>query len=145
MNDMKQALIRYYRIRVKNIFDIRYMAKMAEFTAEDLKKLTEKHLKVMPFKKYLTTSPWELPLTERHSEYAANNAHISMELFKFFAEKLKSFVPFTNHLSYVQYIINEYCSNYLNLNYTDSDTTNQNKSNDVENEIPFYTSVHRQA
>ncbi|XP_055323542.1 exonuclease 3'-5' domain-containing protein 2 isoform X4 [Sitodiplosis mosellana] len=115
-------LARDYGVCVASTFDLRYLAAMTGCKTGGLAKMSEDHLKVTLDKNWrIRCSDWEAPtLNEKQINYAATDAHVGIELFKFFAEKLepKGFVK--KQSAYVQRIIDEYCFSFIDLTYSGS-------------------------
>lgn len=106
-------------IRVEGTFDLRFMG--AGFWPEGLKKMANKYLDAdleteHDFEFHLH---WEHPtLDEEHIDYAAQDVFQSVELFKFFGQKLENEGFFETKSSYVQHIIECHCNQYLDLKYS---------------------------
>lgn len=72
----------------------------------------------------IRSSDWEAPeLNDRQIDYAAKDAHVAVELFKYFAEKLKPRRTFENPSSYIKGIINDYCLRYFDFNFNHTTRT----------------------
>lgn len=110
------SLIREYGVYVSSTLDVRFMAEMTGLTPKYAGQMIAKYYN------HVFESCWTKQLTEQQIEYAANDPHVSIELFKFFGEKLKLITPFKEQSSLIRYIIDEYCDEYLGLNYDVSDT-----------------------
>lgn len=110
-------LVRDYGICVASTFDLRYMAKIADCRPGGLAKMSEDYIKVKLDKNWrIRCSDWEAPtLSQKQINYAANDAHVGIELFKFFAAKLQPKRLFEKQSTYVKHIIDEYCFRYLDL------------------------------
>lgn len=114
-----EYLARDYGICVASTFDLRYLAAMTNCRTGGLGKMSEDYLMVKLDKNWrIRCSDWESPkLNEKQINYAAKDAHVGIELFRFFAEKLKPKRLFDKQSNYVQNIIDEYCFRYFDLNY----------------------------
>lgn len=112
-------LVQDYGVCVASTFDLRYMAAMTGCRTGGLGKMSEDYLKVKLDKNWrIRCSDWEAPiLNDKQIDYAAKDAHVAVELFKYFAEKLQSKRLFEKQSTYVQHIINEYCFRYFDINY----------------------------
>lgn len=70
---------------------------------------------------------WEAPtLNEKQLDYAAKDAHVGVELFKFFAGKLRPKGVFEKESAYVKTIIDDYCFRYFDLNYNGAQVVAKN-------------------
>lgn len=112
-------LVQDYGVCVASTLDLRYMAAMTKCRTGGLGKMSEDYLKVKLDKNWrIRCSDWEAPeLNDKQIDYAAKDAHVAVELFKYFAAKLQPKKLFENQCLYVQHIINEYCFRYLDINY----------------------------
>lgn len=113
-------MVRDYGVCVASTFDLRYLAAMTGCRPGGLSKMSEDYLKVKLDKDWrLRCSDWEAPtLNKRQLDYAAKDAHVGIELFKFFAARLKPKGTFETQSAYVQHIIDEYCFRYLDISYS---------------------------
>lgn len=129
-------LVRDYGICVASTLDLRYLAIMCGHRPGGLAKLSEDHLNVKLDKNWrIRCSDWEAStLTSKQIEYAAKDAHVAIELFKKFANKLNPKSYFSNTTKYVEQFVNEYCFNYFDTNFsgpqnfTKNQKTKQNDS-----------------
>lgn len=135
-------LARDYGVCVASTFDLRYLAAMTGCRSGGLAKMSEDYLKVILDKNWrIRCSDWEAPtLNEKQIDYAAKDAHVGIELFKFFAERLKSKGLLENQSTYVKNIIDDYCFRFIDLTYSgtqviskesQSQKTKKNESNSV--------------
>lgn len=127
-----------YGVCVASTFDVRYLAVMAGCKAGGLAKLSEDYLKVKIDKNWrIRCSDWEQPtLNEKQIAYAANDAHVGIELFKFFAEKLepKRFVE--KQSAYVKHIIDDYCFRFIDLTYSGSQVVSKDSQSQKSKQNP---------
>lgn len=95
------------------------MANEAGCRHAGLKRMTEEYLKIKLIEPHWRIYyKWEdRTLGQELIDYAANDAHSSIELFKFFANKLQAKGELEEQSTYIQHIITEYCSVYLNRKY----------------------------
>lgn len=112
-------LVQDYGVCVASTLDLRYMAAMTGCRPGGLGKMSEDYLKVKLDKNWrIRCSDWEAPsLSEKQLDYAAKDAHVAVELFKYFAARLQTKKLFEKESTYVQHIINEYCFRYFDINY----------------------------
>lgn len=124
-------LVQDYGVCVASTFDLRYMAAMTNCRTGGLGKLSEDYLKVKLDKNWrIRCSDWEAPeLNHKQIDYAAKDAHVAIELFKYFAAKLQPKKLFEKQSVYVQHIFNEYCFRYLDINYNGAHAVSRNSSN----------------
>ncbi|XP_031626495.1 exonuclease 3'-5' domain-containing protein 2 [Contarinia nasturtii] len=108
-----------YGVCVASTLDLRYLAEMTECYPGGLGKMSEKYLKVKLNKDWrIRCSDWEAPiLNEKQIDYAAKDAHVGIELFKFFIAKLERRRVFEKQSTYLQRIIDEYCFRYLDIGF----------------------------
>lgn len=125
-------LVQDYGVCVASTFDLRYMAAMTGCRPGGLGKMSEDYLKVKLDKNWrIRCSDWEAPtLSEKQLDYAAKDAHVAIELFKFFAARLQAKKLFEKETTYVQHIINEYCFRFFDISYNGAKVvpTNSQKS-----------------
>lgn len=108
-----------YGVCVASTLDLRYLAAMTNCRPGGLGKMSEEYINVKLDKNWrIRCSDWEAQiLTQKQIQYAANDAHVSIELFKVFAYKLRP-KKMTEKLStYVRSIIDDYCFSYMDANY----------------------------
>lgn len=124
-------LVRDYGVCVASTFDLRYLAAMTGCRPGGLGKMSEDYLKVKLDKNWrIRCSDWEAPiLNDKQIDYAAKDAHVAVELFKYFAEKLQSKRLFEKQSTYVQHIINEYCFRYFDINYNGAQVVPKDSQN----------------
>lgn len=110
------------------------MANAAGCRHAGLKRMSEEYLKIK-----LVEPHWRIfykwedrTLGQELIEYAANDAHASIELFNFFANQLQVKGELEEQSTYIQHIITEYCSVYLNKKYEDSNQIRQLTSNQFQ-------------
>lgn len=61
---------------------------------------------------------WEAPtLNSKQIDYAAKDAHVGIELFKFFSSKLNRQGLFEKQSTYLKNFIDEYCYRYLDIGF----------------------------
>ncbi|XP_055322331.1 exonuclease 3'-5' domain-containing protein 2-like [Sitodiplosis mosellana] len=109
-----------YRLKVAGVMDLKYLAKKCKCKSQGIGKLSEEVLKVRLShkEKGLLTQKihkkWENDaLDDENIKYAADDAHVAIELFKKFQEKLMQ--PTTcsgDQTKDVQKFIDEYCMSY---------------------------------
>lgn len=106
-----------YGIRVDNWFDLRYMAVLAKCQPGKLRTMAENNLK-LKLNDDCKVSDWDAnPLTDEQIEYAENDVKVSIELFKYFAERIYDGHPFRGKEGRIQYVIDNFCSKFSNLKY----------------------------
>lgn len=130
-------MARDYGICVASTFDLRYLALLTNCRAGGLGKMSEDYLNVKLDKNWrIRCSDWESPtLNNKQLDYAAKDAHVGIELFRFFADRLKPKGFFDKPSNYVQYIIDEYCFRYIDLNFSSQVVAQDNqKSKKSSNE-----------
>lgn len=112
-------LVKDYGVCVASTFDLRYMAALCNCRPGGLAKMSEDYLNVKLEKNWrIRCSDWEAPtLSKMQTDYAANDAHVAIELFKYFSDKLEPKPFLQNQSKYVQYIVDEYCFQYFDINY----------------------------
>lgn len=108
-----------YGIKVTNTLDLRYLAEMTACRPESLNKMAKQYLKVELNKdRRIVCSDWEATtLDEEQIEYAAKDAHVGLELFKFFVARLKRRRLLKKYFSY-----NENISGVNSLKSNSSET-----------------------
>lgn len=123
-----QYLVRDYGVCVASTFDLRYLAAMTECSPGGLGRMSEDYLKVKLDKNWrIRCSDWEAPiLSNKQIDYAAKDAHVTIELFKFFAAKLQPKRVLEKQSNYVQNIIDEYCFRYLDIPYNGARSVSKN-------------------
>lgn len=102
-----------YGVRVAGTLDLRYMAKAAGCFPGGLKMMTERYLRSFGFLFYENArcSDWENPnLSHEQIQYAASDVEASIELCKYFAEKI---APRKD----VDYTIKNYCSQFIDKSF----------------------------
>lgn len=112
-------LARDYGICVASTLDLRYMAWMCHLRTGGLAKLSEMYLNIFLDKDWrIRCSDWEAPiLSKTQIEYAAKDAHVGIELFKFFAHQMKPMPIFGNQTKHIESILNDKCFPYFDLNF----------------------------
>lgn len=112
-------LAKDYGVCVASTLDLRFLAVQSQCRAGGLAKLSEEHLNVKLDKDWhIRCSDWEAnKLNQVQIAYAAKDAHVAIELFKVFAEKLKPRPFWMNSKKYVDEIIDRYCFSYLDLHF----------------------------
>lgn len=118
-------LAKDYGVCVASTLDLRYLAAQCQCRAGGLAKLSEEHLNVKLDKAWhIRCSDWEANVLNKvQISYAAKDAHVAIELFKVFAEKLKPRPFWMNTKKYVDEIIDQYCFSYLDLHFKAIHTT----------------------
>lgn len=106
-----------HRVRVRSTLDLRYMAVLAECQPGKLSKMAEENLK-LKLDKSEVFSDWNAQtLNEKQIEYASKDVHASIELFKYFLDRIyDGWIPRTDK-DRVQYVIERFCSKFLELPY----------------------------
>lgn len=112
-------MIKDYGIsHIASTLDIRYLARDSGLMENNdgLAKLSETHLKVQLNKnRCINSLGWrDKNLLPVRIEYAANDVHASIELFKVFQMKLKPISSDCNQKTHIQDFIKEYCVKHLN-------------------------------
>lgn len=121
-------LARDYGVCVANTFDVRYMAALSGCRTGGLAKMSEDYLKVKLDKNSrIRCSDWEAPsLNNTQIDYAAKDAHVGIELFKYFADKLRTKRVLEKETSYVQSIVDDYCFRYFDIPFSSQVAANNN-------------------
>lgn len=106
-----------HRVRVRSTLDLRYMAVLAKCQPGKLSKMAEEYLK-LKLDKSGVFSDWNAQtLNEKQIEYASKDVHASIELFKYFVDRIyDGWIPRTDK-DRVQYVIERFCSKFLELPY----------------------------
>lgn len=96
--DQAQFLIQHYNIFVGSILDLCEMDKSTDYSAANLRKICK---------------------TDFHVKFneQTNFAFVLIELFKAYAGKLLPKKPDENEKVYVERIIREHCSKYVDMSY----------------------------
>lgn len=112
-------LVQDYGVCVASALDLRYMAAMTGCRSGGLGKMSLDYLNVKLDKDWrIRCSDWEIPtLNLKQIDYAAKDAHVAIELFKLFADKLQPKRMLEKQSDYVRNIIDDYCYQYLDLPY----------------------------
>lgn len=112
-------IARDYGVCVASTFDLRFMAVQSNCQSGGLAKLSAEHLNVKLDKNWhIRCSDWEAQnLTKNQLKYAASDAHVAIELFKVFAEKVKPKPVWWTMEKYVKEIIDLHCFKYLDIHY----------------------------
>lgn len=118
-------LAKDYGVCVASTLDLRFLAAQSQCRAGGLAKLSEDHLNVKLNKDWhIRCSDWEAnTLNKVQIDYAAKDAHVAIELFKVFAEKLKPRPFWMNTKKYTDEIIDKHCFRYLDLHFKAIHTT----------------------
>lgn len=129
-------LARDYGVCVASTFDLRYLAAMTGCRPGGLAKMSEDYLKVKLDKDWrIRCSDWEAPtLHEKQLDYAAKDAHVGIELFKYFAEKLEKKGLIAKRSTYVKYIVDEYCFRFIDLTYSGSQAVSKDNQKSKKNQ-----------
>lgn len=99
-----------YGVRVASTLDLRFMANAAACQPGGLDKMARDYLGIS-LNKSTQCSNWDADkLSRTQIEYAAQDVHVALELFKWFAEKIAPGRDPT-------FIIEHHLSRYINLNY----------------------------
>lgn len=120
-----------YGVRVATTLDLRYMAEITGHHPGGLKKLSENCINVKLNKNDKRIHLlWESPtLQPKQITYAANDAHVGIELFKFFANKLQQTSPIDCQ-TYVDCIMRNFSCKKLNKKYKQKPKPKQTSSAD---------------
>lgn len=112
-------LARDYGVCVASTFDLRHMAVMCGYRPGGLSKLSENYLNVKLDKNWrIRCSDWEAPtLTSIQIDYAAKDAHVAIELFKMFANKLIPAPLIGDRVKHLEQIVNDYCFKFFDVHY----------------------------
>lgn len=113
-------LAKDYGVCVASTLDLRYLAVECGYRPGGLAQLSMEHLKVQLDKNWrVRCSDWEAEtLMNMQIEYAAKDAHVGVELFRKFADKLKPKKLFENHTKHLKAFIDEYCFKYLDASFS---------------------------
>lgn len=115
-------LARDYRSQVNGTFELSHLAKNCQYKSAGLASLAQEVLNVkLPYKKRGLVAcrmykKWENDtLDDENIKYAANDVHVSIELFKKFQEKLTTENPVKNdkQTKNLQDFINQYCTPHI--------------------------------
>lgn len=120
-NQDAKKLNKDYRLEVKGILDLALLAKKCRYKGTGLANLAQEVLNVkLPLKKdglivRKLHSEWEKDnLKDENIKYAANDVHVSIELFKKFEEKLSAETPVENSKkTNLQQFIYVYCAPHV--------------------------------
>lgn len=83
-----------------------------------LKIMSGEYLKVKLIPNKRISNQWEnRTLDNKHINYAAKDAHVAIELFKFFANKLQLRSALEEQKTYLQSVIDTYCRIYFNKTF----------------------------
>lgn len=115
-----KKLVKDYHVDVSSTLDLKILAKKCKISAVGLGGLSESVLHVKLDHKIsgrmasIFHSRWENDtLDEEHIKYAANDAYVSIELFKKFQEKLMKENRSGNLAQDVQHLLEEHCEEYV--------------------------------
>lgn len=125
-------LVKDYSINsVASTLDLRSLAQKCDFQPYGLGRLSEEHLKVQLNKNAcVSAAGWEdQDLKDIRIEYAAKDVHVSIELFKLFAEKLKPKPEYVDVKQHLQDFIEEYCVPHLNVKWIQPKSNPQLRNN----------------
>lgn len=107
------------------------MAYFAECNPGKLSKMSEDYLDIKLNKESATHSGWEDDvLSANQKEYAAKDAYVGIELFKYFAEEIKPAASFESKKSHVQFIIQKY-HQFFDIPYNGSQGVPEDFINDL--------------
>lgn len=124
-------LAKDYGICVASTLDVRFMAMLCDCQPGGLGAMSKRYLNVYLEKNWRTScSDWEAKiLTAKQIDYAAKDAHVGIELFRYFADKLapKPFLASTTN--HVKSIIDEKCFYYLDQPFSGKSRFAVNSSN----------------
>lgn len=120
-NQDASKLKKDYRLEVKGTLDLARLAKKCRYKGTGLANLAREVLNVkLPLKKdglivRKLHSEWEKDeLKDENIKYAANDVHVSIELFKKFEEKLSTEIPAKNdNTTNLQQFIHVYCTPHV--------------------------------
>ncbi|XP_055322326.1 uncharacterized protein LOC129578174 [Sitodiplosis mosellana] len=109
-----------YRVEVSGILDLKHLAKKCKCKAEGIRSLSEEVLNVkLDYKKRGRISreihkSWENDkLNDENIQYAANDGHVAIELFKKFQQKLMSTNHSDDQTKDVKQFIDKHCASHL--------------------------------
>lgn len=110
-----------YNVCVKSTLDLRYIAREAGFPIirDGLTTMSEKYLGISLDKSWeMRALNWNKPtLTTDQINYASKKTTADMKLFKFFGKKILFGRHIKGDAQQLKYIIENYCSKYLNRKY----------------------------
>lgn len=117
-----------YGVCVANTLDLRHLAKECGDRPGGLAQLSESHLNVKLDKNWrVRCSDWEADtLMTVQVEYAAKDAHVAVEIFKKFVDKLKPKAMLEDRTKHLQQFIDEYCIQYADGNFNASSVNRPN-------------------
>ncbi|XP_055312352.1 exonuclease 3'-5' domain-containing protein 2-like [Sitodiplosis mosellana] len=116
-------LLSDYGVRVANTLDLRYMAAEAGCVPGGLGTMSENYLNIELDKGYggWQCSNWDpLTLDNGQIEYAADDGHVGIELFKFFVKKSSEPGIFESWHRYATRIVDKFRSRFLNIDYIET-------------------------
>lgn len=113
-----------YGVCVGNTLDLRFLAIQANCKPSSLAKLSEEYLNVKLDKNWrVRCSDWEVPvLSDAQTEYAAKDAHVAIELFKVFADRLQKRPMWADRKKYLDQILDNYCFSFYDMHFKASHT-----------------------
>lgn len=102
-----------YGVETKSTLDLRHMAKLIGCQARSLKIMSEEYLKVKLQSNKRISNAWEnQTLDSKQIDYAAKDALVAIELFKYFANKLQPMKAMEPQKPYVRSVLDDYCKVY---------------------------------
>lgn len=107
------------------------MAMLCDCRPGGLGKMSKNYLNVHLDKNWrISCSDWEAKtLTPKQIDYAAKDAHVGIELFRFFADKLSPKPFLTSTKDHIKSIIDEQCFDYLDQPFSGKSSFSVNSSN----------------
>ncbi|XP_077295097.1 exonuclease 3'-5' domain-containing protein 2-like [Arctopsyche grandis] len=134
--DDAKYLLNDYSVKVNGIIDLRHLATLVSEKPEGLSSLAAKHLNVKMDKDWrIRCSDWESnALSNRQMKYAADDAHVGVELFKVFIYKIlrQNYGAswFSNYVKYWKEI-ETICKQFLNVRFTYKKTAHPEKGKNI--------------
>lgn len=102
-----------YGVKTKSTLDLRHMAKQARCQPRSLKIMSEECLKVKLKSNKQISNKWENETLDlKQIDYAAKDALVAIELFKFSANKLQPIKAMEPQKSYLRSVLDNYCKVY---------------------------------
>lgn len=103
-----------YGVQTKSTLDLRHMAKMVGCKPLGLEIMSNECLKIKLIQNKRIGNQWEnKTLDKKHIDYAANDAHVAIELFKYFANNLQPLSASEEQKTGVQSVMDTYCRIYF--------------------------------
>ena len=110
-----ELLKKDYGVQTKSTLDLRHMANLIGLQPRSLKIMAGEYLNVKLLNNKRISNAWENEtLSQKQIDYAAKDAHVAIELFKFFANKFQPKKALEDQKTYLQSIIDNQFEIFLN-------------------------------